>query len=102
MDPTIIEGTEQQPLTGDELLQLAETLTGLQAKDLIKVRATQDSLVVIIHTGQKFVYLLEQIEAALAALTSRPTPDDLVVRTQLDADVEKTKAKAKGKGKSKP
>ena len=58
--------------------RVACELTGLPPKDLLKVRATNDSLVVIIHTGQKFIYGVEAIQSAaerLAAGIGRFTED---------------------------
>jgi hypothetical protein len=56
------------PLTIDEERQLACALAGVRPEQLLKVRATADSLVVIIHTGQKFIYGLAAIGAALEKL----------------------------------
>ena len=53
------------PLTIDEERQLACALACVRPEQLLKVRATRDSLVVIIHTGQKFIYGLAAIGAAL-------------------------------------
>ena len=50
--------------------RVACELTGLPPKDLLKVRATNDSLVVIIHTGQKFIYDLAAIQAAVERLAA--------------------------------
>jgi hypothetical protein len=58
--------------------RVACELTGLPPKDLLKVRATNDSLVVIIHTGQKFIYGVDAIQSAadrLAAGIGRFTED---------------------------
>lgn len=56
------------PATANE--RLAAELTGLPPHDLLKIRATDDSLVVIIHTGQKFIYDLSTIQAALERLAA--------------------------------
>ncbi len=58
--------------------RLACELTGLPPQDLLKVRATNDSLVVIIHTGQKFIFDVHAMQAAverLAAGVGRFTED---------------------------
>ena len=58
--------------------RVACELTGLPPKDLLNVRATNDSLVVIIHTGQKFIYGVDAIQSAaerLAAGIGRFTED---------------------------
>ncbi len=60
--------TNHQPLTTHQ--RLACELTGAPPRDLLKVRATADSLVVIIHTGQKFIYDLAAIQAALERLAA--------------------------------
>ncbi len=63
----------QDQLTTLERQQLACELSGVTPEYLLKVRATADSLVVIIHTGEKFIYDLEAIAAALQRLgVSRP------------------------------
>ena len=69
--------TDRYPLT-TAYQRVACELTGLPPKDLLKVRATNDSLVVIIHTGQKFIYGVDAIQSAaerLAAGIGRFTED---------------------------
>ncbi len=61
--------TDHSPLTASHQ-RLACELTGLPPKDLLKVRATNDSLVVVIHTGQKFIYDLSTIQGALERLAA--------------------------------
>jgi hypothetical protein len=61
--------TNHQPLTTSQQ-RLACELSGLPPADLLKVRATNDSLVVIIHTGQKFIYDLAAIQAAVERLAA--------------------------------
>jgi hypothetical protein len=60
--------TDHYALTTSEERHLAAELTGCPPGDLLKVRATADSLVVVIHTGQKFIYDLAAIQAALERL----------------------------------
>ena len=58
------------PLSIEEQHLLAEELSGCPAPQLLKVRATADSLVVVIHTGQKFIYDLAAIQAAIERLAA--------------------------------
>lgn len=60
--------TNPYPLTTDSERHLAAELTGCPTDQLLKVRATADSLVVVIHTGQKFIYDLAAIQAAIERL----------------------------------
>lgn len=57
-------------LTADEQRLLAEELSGCPRHQLLKVRATADSLVVVIHTGQKFIYDLAAVQAAIERLAA--------------------------------
>jgi hypothetical protein len=62
--------TIEQTFTADEQRHLAAELTGCSAEQLIKVRATPDSLVVVIHTGQKFSYDPAAIQGAIERLAA--------------------------------
>ena len=50
--------------------RVACELTGLPPQDLLKVRATHDSLVVILHTGQKFIFDVMAMQTALERLAA--------------------------------
>ena len=76
-------------LTSEEQKHLAAELTGCPAGELLKVRATADGLVVVIHTGQKFIYDLAAVQAAverLAAGAGRLARE--VFLAELDADAQ--------------
>lgn len=103
----------QDQLTTLERQRLACELSGVLPEYLLKVRATADSLVVIIHTGEKFVYNLTAIQAAverLAAGLGRFT--DEIFRAPLDDAVQpppeaappapKSKGRPGGKSKVPP
>lgn len=55
-------------LTAEEERALGAELSGCPPAELLKVRATPDGLVVVIHTGQKFSYDLPAVEAAIERL----------------------------------
>ncbi len=70
--------------TDQELLYVAARLMGVQTVDLLKVRRDADgSLIVILATGQKYVFNPEQIAAQIGAdlesvlqeLTNPPQPE---------------------------
>lgn len=73
--------TVHYPLTTDTERHLAAELTGCPTDQLLKVRATADSLVVVIHTGQKFIYDLAAIQAAIERLPSAPAAAGTAART---------------------
>lgn len=72
------------------LAEAAAQLAGVPLSQIIKIRPTDDGLVVIIATGQKYSYTDAQLSTAIEGV--------LIVRAQLEEqDKEKPKAKAKSK-----